>query len=245
MTAPMLDQVCCASLPLPALTVLAGLRREGGIRVAKTAGRAWVFWEPGDVEVLNHVLPVAGVELFVRSRGRWHRPGRHLPESGLPVSDEECVPIDRAIFPEAVTATAARADSFTPARLRLVADDTYRPATALRCRLTDFARWAEWAPASRLAAIRAARSGERVMVVGAWLPEIADATRFWGERILTPLGFCPEPRLGERALRRALRIGDDETLVLAKDRFEIMPDGVLQPPTRAGVRMALREDARP
>jgi hypothetical protein len=235
-----LDQVCLASLPAPALAVLAGLRREPGISVILEGDRAWVLWEPGTVAVLRRVLPVPGVELFVRREGHWHRHGRRLPASGLPEAlAGEAVPLHRAVTPVPIRAIPPGPTAPPPARLGLVRDDRVRPATALRCALEELGRWAETATTAEIRALRAARAAECVMVRGARLPALAGGERFWGDRVLVPLGFRAEPDLPESALRAALHVADDALLVLEAEGFEAVPREALRPLSRSSLRLAL------
>src|SRR5262249_9797231 len=93
--------------------------------------------------------------------------------------------------------------------------------------------------AVRLAALRAACCQGRVLLRGERLPLLAGGERFWGERVLVPLGCRPEPELPESALREALALGDDELLLLGEGPPEVVPEAALQPLTRARLRLAL------
>jgi hypothetical protein len=101
----------------------------------------------------------------------------------------------------------------------------------------DLARWAELAGTAELAALEAARADDEVLIRGRKLPAIA-GQRYWGDRLLAPLGFRPEPGLPEAALRRALGVAESEIVVLELDGFETIPCAALQPLGRARVRLA-------
>jgi hypothetical protein len=235
-----LDRVYLARLPVSALAVLAGLRREAGISVVLEGDRAWVLWEPGAEAVLRRVLPVPGVELFVRREGLWHRHGQHLPAFGLPEAlAEGGLPLHRAVVPVPVRAVPPGPEAPRPTRLGLVRDERVRPATALRCSLAELGRWAETATTAEIGALRAARAAERVLVLGARLPALAGGERFWGARVLVPLGFRAEPDLPETALRAALHVTDEALLVLETEGFEAVPRDALRPLSRSSIRLAL------
>jgi hypothetical protein len=65
---------------------------------------------------------------------------------------------------------------------------------------------------------------------------VPDAQRFWGERVLTPLGFRPEPELPETALRAAAEVSLGELLVLTESGAEAIPEDAFAPLTRAAMR---------
>jgi MoxR-vWA-beta-propeller ternary system domain bpX2 len=154
MTSPWQD-VRCASIPEGALSVLADLRREPGIRVTIVRGRAWVCWEDGPVSeetrriLVERLLPLAGVEVFSWRDGHWHRPGERLPAFDVPIGDGSGgIHLDRAILPEPLPILQPQREPPRPMRLRLVRDDrgAARPARAARCRLGQLVDWAEHAP---------------------------------------------------------------------------------------------------
>lgn len=234
-----LDEVTCASLPPQALGVLADLRRSPEIRVVLAGPRAWVRWPAGDERVLRRVLPVRGVRLYARRGHHWYQPGRHLPEWELPAElDGEGVPLSRALIPTRVDVVEPDEDPPEPAPLRLVRDGRVRPASALRCSVEQLARWAEMIPSGRLAALLAATDGPRVMVLGHPLPGLAGTERFWGESLLLPLGFRPDPDLQDHVLRRALGIGDGDLAVFGCAGYEVVPRAVFRPLNRSGIRLA-------
>jgi hypothetical protein len=161
-----LQDVRCARIPIEGLSVLADLRRESAIRVTIVQGRAWVCWDDGPgAEVTQRVLvgrllPLAGVELFARRDGRWYRPAESLPAFHVPADDAtEGASLDRVILPEPLTMLSPGGDAPRPVALQLVHDETERsrPATALRCRLADLARWADWAPSDWIESLSGAR----------------------------------------------------------------------------------------
>jgi hypothetical protein len=241
-----LEQVCCARLAVSALGVLAELRRTPGIRVTPAGddGFVWVHWEGGNTAVLRRLLPVPGVDLYTRRDGLWYRPSAHLPSFAVPEEVEAAsIPLVRAVTPRPVQPLAPSSDPPQPARLGLAREATPREATALRCALTDLACWAEHAVTAQLTALEGAwteeaEEGEGVLLVlGQRLPPIA-GDRFWGDRLLVPLGWRPEPDLCETALRRALEVAEAELVVLEADGFEVIPRSVFEPLTRARVRLA-------
>jgi hypothetical protein len=80
-----------------------------------------------------------------------------------------------------------------------------------------------------------------VLVRGARLPALPGGERFWGETVLIPLGFAARPDLAEPLLREGLGLGEEELALLTPAGVEVIPHAVFRPLTRAGVRLALRE----
>jgi hypothetical protein len=235
------EHVCYARLPAMSLAALADLRREPGIRVTPAGDHAWVRWEAGNEAVLRRLLPIPGVELYGRRDGHWYRPGAHLPSFDVPGEPEgRAFPLARAVTPGPIQATRpdVGASPAVPVRLGLEREVAPREATAIRCGLADLARWAEMAPTAQLAGLLSAWAADVVMILGRRLPTVA-GDRFWGDRLLSPLGFLPEPGLPEAALRRALGVAEEEIVVLELDGFETIPRGAFRPLTRAGIRLAL------
>src|SRR5262245_8076983 len=222
-----LHEVCRASLPRAALAVLAGLRARSSVHVTLEGERAWVSWPEGDEEVLRRVLPVAGVELYVHRDGRWHRFGHHLPAFGA-APGGEAQPLDRVLFPAPVQPSPPPASRLQAVVLRLAPDHQPRQASAGAYGLGELTAWAEEVPSARLSALRAACHNGRVLLLGRRLPPLPGGERFWGERVVVPLGYRPEPALPESALREALGAAEEE-LLLVRD-----PQSVLQGPAGRG-----------
>jgi hypothetical protein len=241
MPAPLHD-VCCASLPPESLAALAAVRELTEVRVALAAGRAWVRWEPGEERVLRAVLPVSGVELYVRRDGRWHRHGHHLPAFDFPAQLDER-PVHQVLTPAPVRPVPPPSVQPRPIALALVADARPRPGSAMRCGVLELARWADTVPAARLAALRAGQCEGRVLLLGTRLPPLARGERFWGGQLLVPLGRRPDPDLPASAVREALGIAADEVLLLTDAGAEVVPTSAFRPLTRAQVRLAAGEVA--
>jgi hypothetical protein len=90
-----------------------------------------------------------------------------------------------------------------------------------------------------LAAVRAARSGGRAMLLGPKLPAIAGAVRFWGGDLLVPVGFRPDPDLPPAALRAAAGATADELVFLSESGAELVPRAAFEPLSRAAARLAV------
>jgi hypothetical protein len=234
-----LENVCCACLPADALIWLAPLRIHPGIRVRRVGERVWLWWTAGDEVVLRRVLALRGAEVFVRREGRWHRPGRHLPAFDVP-AEEETRPLLHVLTPDAVAAQSGE-PAIAPLTVRLVREDRPRFTTALCCSLCDLLGWVDRATSRQLAALEAVHAGEHVLLRGERLPALAAGERYWGKRILTPLGFRPEPDLSEEVLAEALRLEAAEIALLGEAGFEPIDGGLFQPLTRAAVRRLVGE----
>jgi hypothetical protein len=238
MTPPLTD-VCCARFPASFVAALAELRCRADIDVIRDGDSLWLRWN-GDDEILRHVLPLPGVELFVRRGDAWVRFGERLPCDGPP-DNADVLRLDRVIAPAPLSPTPAPVNLLEPTRLLLVRDAHARPASALRCSLGVLATWADSATTMQIESLQAARCGERVLLLGKRLPPLADAERFWGSRVLVPLGWRPEPALPESALVEALGLLGEDIALLGESGTEVLSRNDLQPLTRAGVRLAAAE----
>jgi hypothetical protein len=196
---------------------------------------------------------VPGSAFFRKDGGHWYRAGRRLPElNAVPSPEAEAgatgIALHLALVPEPTRWLEPRADDWSPAVLRLEADSssTPRPASALVVRADALLPWAESAPTALLQGLRAARSGDRVLLVGGRLPPMAGLGRFWGRQVLVPLGSRPEPELPEVRMAEALGlVGDDLGLIGPDGRVEVVPGPALGPLSRASARLLAGVSDRP
>ena len=77
------------------------------------------------------------------------------------------------------------------------------------------------------------------MLLGGRLPAVP-GERFWGDRVLVPAGFRPEPDLPPYVLRSACDVAENELLLLDLAGAAAIRDDAFEPLTRAGVRLANR-----
>ncbi len=143
---PRWKDICCASIPVHDLPVLADLRRLPEIRVSILEDRAWICWEAESEStrqvLVERLLPLSGVEMFARRGGHWYRPGESLPAFRVPIGDGSGgVPLERVMFPRPMTASV-------PANGRAGTD-----------RAPTGARRAESAPAGRRGVLPARSAG--------------------------------------------------------------------------------------
>jgi hypothetical protein len=238
----LLIDICCASLPPAALRALAVIRDLPGITVALTQDRAWVRWEPGDDAVLRALLPLHGVHLYVRREDRWYRHGRHLPAFDFP-AHADYRPLHQVLTPAPLRPMSSGSQKRAPLALKLARNHQPRPTTALCCGLPELARWADTVPHGRLETLQAARSGNRILLLGSRLPPLASGDHFWGQDVLVPLGSRPDPDWPAQAIRAALDIASHELLLLTAAGADVIPKAALQSLTRAQIRLALKESA--
>ncbi|MBY0396279.1 MAG: hypothetical protein K2X91_07390, partial [Thermoleophilia bacterium] len=128
---------------------------------------------------------------------------------------------------------AARAPVF----LTVTRGGAIQPITALEVALAELLAWADVATTHEIERVRAARSGERVILMGEKLPALPGARRFWGVNLLVPAGFRPSPDLPEGALREVIGADAGELALLTESGAEIVPRAAFEPLTRAGVRL--------
>jgi len=238
MTVP-LQEVCCARLARTHLAALASARCADTVTALPDGDDLWLRWRAGDEAMLRLVLPLPGATLFVQREGRWYPLGSRLPVQGPPAGTGQR--LDQVIVPAPVRPVPADVPTLRPLPLRLVRDRSARPTSGMRTTLAVLAPWADDATSAQLSSLRAALAGERVLLLGARQPLLPNSTRLWGRRLLTPLGFCPEPAWPEKTLCEALGIAGDDLALLDETGVEVLPADALQPLTRAAVRLAWRE----
>jgi hypothetical protein len=239
-----LTELSCARLPVVALPALAEVRCHAGVQAARDGDQVWLRWEPGDRAVIYRVLPVSGAVLYTERDGRWYRQGSRLPAFDFP-AHLDYRPLHQVLLPAPVLPLAAPAPKLQRRLVTLVPDHRPRPATALIGELTELAAWADTVPTARLGGMEAACSKGRVLLRGTRLPLLPRSERFWGDRLLVPLGQRLTPELSACALADALALADDELLLLhLSGSGEIVSRASLQPLTRAGIRLALQEGGR-
>ncbi len=228
--------VTAARLPAAHLGALAPVRHRDGVRVQFRDANAWVHWPIGQADVVRCLLAVPGVVFFAQRAGQWVRFGALVPTDDRP-PEGAGVPVATALVPARFQPLPPVMPTWEPLVLTVARGGTPRPVVALVCTVTALARWADVATTMELAAVRGARSGARAVLLGDRLPAVAGAVRYWGEGVLVPVGFRPEPELPDDALRAAIGTAADELLFLDATGAERVPRAAFEPLTRAGVRM--------
>jgi hypothetical protein len=221
------------------LESLAALRAKGGVRVIP-GDAAWVTWEHDRPDVISAVLAVPGAELFEPREGRWFRPDDHLPAFDVPPTGE-LVALERVVVPAALTPTEPDGREHRRVPLTLVRSEVVKPTSAIRCRVDFLREWADSATTAEITGVKASRCGDVAWLLGKNFLAIAGAERFWGDRVLIPLGFRTEPDWPESALREATGVGPGEILVLTESGSEALPADAFRPLTRAAIRRLLLE----
>jgi hypothetical protein len=231
--------VTAARIPAAGAAALGPVRHRSDVRVFHDRDRLWVRWSAGRVDVIRCLLPVPGVVFLVPRGGAWFPFGSRLPTADRP-PDGEGESVASVLSPARFTLVGADGVAAPPVVLRAVRGGEPRMATALVCRLTELAGWAETATTAELGGVTAAHAGQRVVLRGAKLPAVAGATRYWGDDVLVPVGFRAEPELRPDVIRAATGAGDDELVLLDESGADVIPRVAFAPVTRAGLRLALR-----
>lgn len=231
--------VTAARLPAAGAAALGPVRHRPEVRVLPVGDQLWVRWPAGRADVVRCLLPVAGVVFFVARAGAWFPFGSRLPTGDTP-PDGNGLPVAAVLAPARFAPLGPDEVALAPVTLRVVRGGESRPVAALACALADLVGWADTATTADLAAASAARADARVLLRGAKLPHVPNATRFWGNDVLVPVGFRPAPDLRPAVLRAAVGAADDELVLLDAAGAELIPRSAFAPVTRAGLRLALR-----
>lgn len=236
-----MDQCRAARVPKTALAALAPLRQLTGVQIVEAADEAWIVWEGNMPALIGSLLPASGVVLYRRDEQNWRPIRDALPDFAVPFEGPP-VAISRAVLPGKVLPSAPPDQRFGRVDVKLVPSAQPRPVTAIRCVAHRLLCWAEKATSLEIGEVSGAVCGETVWLRGKSLPFLPESARFWGELVLTPVGFRPDPDWPEGPLRQAAQVNDDEILVLSPNGPEALPASAFQPLTRAAVRKLIPFD---
>ena len=237
------SQIARARVPLFALPLLARLRCRPGIRISFHEGHVWLHWPRDDDSVGAQLAPIAGVQFFVEHQGKWYAIGSRLPAHDLPAT-EPSLPLDQILLPPSEQRRPPEPLPMEPIKVRLVADDLSRPTSALLCSLAVLVDWADRVPSAQIEELRGAISESRVLLQGVNLPLLAGNQRFWGERVLVPLGMRCDPVVGEADLLEAWGAEPEELVLFDGAQAEVCSSQALMPLSRAGIRRAARGEVK-
>ena len=224
-----------ARIPAQALTLLGSLRTYASVQVRVEQTRAWVRWDEAGFEILRALLPVRGAEFFERLEARWHLCGHSLPAFDVP--QDGFVPLASVLTPAPILTRPSETDPLPRVVLALRRSEVIHETSAMLTTPKALAEWADMATEAEIASVSAARSGELVLLMGDRLP-VAPGERYWGVRLLFPLGWAPDPNLPESALLEALGVEAQELALVRRGAVEVIPRDVLRPLTRASARLA-------
>ncbi|MFO0805551.1 MAG: hypothetical protein U0791_20810 [Gemmataceae bacterium] len=231
------DSVRAARLPAAAIPALAALRHRTDIRLIPQGDTVWVRWPEANAAAIEALFTVPDVAFFIPKDGFWRQVHHRLPATVSP-PEGDGRPLATFVMPASFEPHAPSEPAAPPIPIRLVPGGVPRPATALACELEDLALWADTATTQELSAVRAARCGDRVVLLGKRLPTVANAIRHWGDLLLVPLGFRIDPELPQNVVRDAVGAAENELVLFDERGAECIPRESFQPVTRASLRLA-------
>lgn len=242
-----LDTPTRARLPVAALADLADLRARPDLEILHLDSALWLRWKIDPETIVLRLLPLPGIELFERRDNRWFPAGRLLPT--LEVPDDRTPgwkPLTAVLFPARIDPVFEPLVGWERTGLRLVPSSEPRPTRALRAAFDVVQTWCETAPTSDLLAQRAVWNRDEVILLGDALPPLQPASRYWGQRLLLPLGQRLEPELPEVALLDLFSLSRGEIALLDEAAIDILEEARLHPLSRAALRRAaaLRQENR-
>lgn len=231
-----LSNASLARIPTSALHLLGRLRAYASVQVRVDHGFVWIRWDEAGFEILRTLLPVEGAQFFERMDAHWHLCGHSLPAFDIP--EVGFVPLATALVPGPQKTFASIDEPSPRVVLALKRSTVTQRTTALLCNLKTLGEWAELAPTREIESVQAARCESLVLLTGQRLPSIA-GERFWGERLLCPLGWAPDPALPESALLEAVGVSDSELVLMRGAELEVIPSDALRTLTRASARLGV------
>lgn len=233
------SHVRAARLPLTSANALAALRARADVRWMLAEPWLWLRFPAGELAILRQLQPIFGIEFFQHYDGTWLRFGQTVPTSTVPPSGEH-EPLTKLIQPSGlVPRTSEPAPAPEPVLLRLHRSTDVHPTTALRCRLIDLEPWINSATTWELTQLRGAWHDGEALLLGQKLPLLTTACHYWGTRVLRPLGHDVAGGYPEATLLKAAGATAGELLIVDEHQVECVPEDLLQPLTRAGLRRAL------
>lgn len=226
---------CCVRIPIQSLAGLAEARCAVGIDVIQDGEHCWLKWHAGSDWLVRWIMPLPGVELFERRDNQWYPFGSRFPCPGPP-EQAAILRLDQVIFPAPFAVADSASNQVTPVRIQLVRDGQPRQATALRCTFEAMIGWVEQSTRRQIESLRGGKCGNEILIVGERIPLLPDARRYWGKRILRPLGYRSEPAVPESALLEVLGLQNGEVALVEAEGVEVIATAVLGTLTRARVR---------
>jgi len=232
-----IEEVSGACMPVECLPILADMRCVPGIEIIQESEHVWVCWPPEREEVLQRVLAVPAVRLFVKREPHWFELGRRLPARDVGF-DRPRQPLLQVLTPAAFQPEPPSIKAIERLKLHLVPDDRIRQTTALRCSLEVLQEWIERTPSIQFDGLKAVLADKEVLVLGSRLPMLPGNVRYWGERVLTPLGFRVEPEIPPRVLQEVLDLSHHDMAILSETGVERISIELLTELSRGRVRLA-------
>ncbi|MBX3460398.1 MAG: hypothetical protein KF696_10630 [Planctomycetes bacterium] len=221
-----------ARIPVPALALAGRFRGSGRVRAHLDGSMAWLRFDAPAPDIVAALLPAPGAVFYGQAGKHWRRCGSLL-EAQVPV--DGFVPLESILFPAAAPTPGPAPELPEPGPLQLAPSDRPEAARAMLCKAADVAAWAALAPEPRFGGLRAARAGGAVLILGDALPPI-DGRRYWGGRVLLPLGLRASPDLPESALAEVLAV-PEHCIALLDESLELIPLSVFAPLSRASARL--------
>jgi len=229
------ESLRAARMPVASLHALAVFRTRNDIRVSVIDDEAWVWWDSSDSELVQSLLAAPDATFFAQRNGEWFEAHSLLPMWDMPAS-APTQRLDEILTPSPFAVIRPEPLSEPPKSIELVRDVHPRTASALRCTWSDFVRWADTATTFSIERLEAAKSDDVVWLRGEHLPPIAKSERFWGERLLLPLGFRAEPDWPESMLLAIADVPSSDVVVVLPNAIEIIPANAWGPVSRAAIR---------
>jgi hypothetical protein len=186
-----------------------------------------------------HAIP--GVQFFAERQDRWYPQRSRLPAYDLPATAPS-TPLDQVLLPADLNTRLPTSGPVEALPVRLVREVRYQPTRALLCTLAVLERWADQALSAQIERLEGAHMESEVLLLGESLPHLLGNRRFWGDRLLLPVGSRVEPAVGDDALLEAWGATAGELVLFDGARAEIVPTSALMPLSRASIRLAARGD---
>lgn len=219
------------------------LRLHKGILACEVAGNIWLSGDHLDEATELMLRKLAPAERYVvQPDGTLVPAGGQVPRGHLPKAD--WTPLAQWMTPR-VQAAALPGDLPDRVALRLAPGGRQAEPNVLITTWDVWGVYAESAPAIRLAPLRFAGDGTRVLIRGTPLPPLPGQPHVETAGIAVPCGWTWEPAVETTVLRSLLGLGDGDLALLSRDgEYERIPAEAFVRAERSAVRLSLRQRER-
>jgi hypothetical protein len=245
MNSEALQETRGASIPVSALATIADLRCARELRVLVTGERAWLRWNATEEAIVLRLMALSEARIYAKRDGLWYEHGHRLPDFDAPLDSNAFVSMHRAVVPVPIHPQPPAQTPLAPTSLRLVPSEEPHETSAVRCGIRALVRWSASVSSPRLERLSAVFAERTVLVLGRDVPDIPNSRRYWGSRVLIPLGFRAEPALAGPAILGALGVSGEDLLLLERKGYDVVPaTAMVSRLTRAHLQLACRRAAR-
>jgi hypothetical protein len=237
------NKITTARIPLASLKSLAHLRHRSDITVSlDDHGNAWIHWLQSAIaeEVMLALRPLTDVSFYYREANTWYTRGSGFPAKITP-PNQPGLALAKLLFPEKMTSQSPENKAFARITPVLSRGGQTCPASAMRLPFASLHAWVNHATSAQIHALHGVYEADQVWLLGQHLPAASQGMRFYGERLLLPLGYQLQPMLPVESSLALVNASERDVVFWSHDEIRVIPREEFAPLTRAGVRQVCRK----